>query len=88
MVGILSVPAVWSASCDRKGWWIFLYATELFWILVLSAIFSKLTLENDKKINIIFERKIHGKYAINFVIHVGKGADKTVDIEGKCHWHE
>lgn len=37
---------------------------------------------------LFFERKIHEKCAINFVIHNGKGVDKIANIEGKCHWHE
>lgn len=38
-----------------------------------------------KRLILFFERKIHGKCAINFVIHNGKGVDKIANIEGKCH---
>lgn len=38
-----------------------------------------------KRLSLFFERKIHRKYAFNFVIQVGKGVDKPADIECKCH---
>lgn len=41
-----------------------------------------------KRFSLFYKGKIRGKYAVHFVVNVGKGVDKPVDTEGKCHWNE
>lgn len=41
-----------------------------------------------KRFSLFYKGKIPGKYAVHFVVNVGKVLDKPVDTEGKCHWNE